>query len=72
MLGRFLLELLLDLLQFLLERLILNSCSFAPRLTFGVWLGCISGDFTAVNILITLFLALEFCAQFVFRHVITC
>ena len=71
MLRRFLFEFLLDLLQFLLECLILDRSPFAPRLALRFGLGCISGDFATVNILVTLFLALEFCAQFVFRHVIT-
>jgi len=71
MIRRFLLQFLLDLLQLLLERLILNGRPFAPRFALRVGLGRISGDLTAVNILVTLFLALEFCAQFVFRHVIT-
>lgn len=68
---RFLFEFLLDLLQFLLERLILNRSPFAPRLALWIGLGRISGDLAAVNILETLFLTLEFCAKFVFRHVIT-
>ena len=71
MLGRFVLEIVFDLLQLLLKLLILHRRPFAPRLSLRFGLGCISSDLAAVNFLVTLFLALEFCAQFVFSHVNT-
>lgn len=63
---------LFDLLQLVLESLIEEAGSFAPRLALRVRLSGVGNDFPAVYILVTLCLALQFCAQFVFCHVITC
>ncbi|MDF5899489.1 hypothetical protein P4154_25865 [Pseudomonas aeruginosa] len=57
-----------DLLQFSVERLLLNGWAFAPGLAVGFRLGGIKRHFAAVHVLVTLFLARQRGTQFVFRH----